>query len=276
MVLPQPATTAGRDALRSLLSVPARALICLDYDGTLAAIVDVPEQAWPASGATDAVRRLCRSVGGVAIVTGRPAPVAASLLGLSADEPTNLVVLGHYGLQRRSSDGEVEVAKWFDARQIDAVRGRLPALLREVEAPPGVAVEDKGESLAVHVRRTANPDDAFARLREPLATLAAKHGLRLEPGRMVLELRPDGVDKGVAIGQLSREFAASTVCYAGDDLGDLAAYDALDRLRDEGVAALKICVGSDEVSQLHDRADLVVAGPNELVALLQELAGTLA
>ena len=276
MGLPQPVTAAGRDALHALLAAPARALVCLDYDGTLAPIVDDPEQAWPASGAVDVVRRLAGVVGAVAIVTGRPAAVAAAMLGLADDEPANLLVLGLYGLQRRTRDGGVELAASFDAGPVQAVRQRLPTLLREVGAPDGVAIEDKGESLAVHVRRTTNPAEAFRLLRAPLAALAAAHGLRLEPGRMVLELRPDGVDKGVAIARLAAENGATTVCYAGDDLGDLAAFDALDRLREGGVAALKICSGSGEVTALKTRADLVFAGPVELVRFLNDLAGALA
>jgi trehalose 6-phosphate phosphatase len=125
------------------------------------------------------------------------------------------------------------------------------------------------------VRRAKSPDDAFALLHGPLAALAVAHGLRLEPGRMVLELRPDGVDKGMAIARLAAETGATTVCYAGDDLGDLAAFDALDRLREDGVAALKICSGSDEVAALKTRADLVFAGPAELVRFLNDLAGAL-
>lgn len=276
MGLPQPVTAAGRDALQGLLAAPARALICLDYDGTLAPIVDDPEQAWPAPGAVDVVRALAHAVGAVAIVTGRPAAVAAAMLGLADDEPANLLVLGLYGLQRRTRDGGVELAASFDAGPVQAVRHRLPTLLREVGAPDGVAIEDKGESLAVHVRRAESPDDAFALLHGPLAALAVAHGLRLEPGRMVLELRPDGVDKGMAIARLAAETGATTVCYAGDDLGDLAAFDALDRLREDGVAALKICSGSDEVIELRERADLVFSGPPELVGFLIELAETLA
>lgn len=276
MGLPQPATSAGREALRSLVAVPERALVCLDYDGTLAPIVDDPERARPASGAVDAVRRLAAVVGAVAVVTGRPAAVAAALLGLTDDEPANLFVLGHYGLQRRTPDGRVELAASYDASRVQAVRDRLPTLLREVGAPDGVAIEDKGESLAVHVRRTTNPDDTFGLLRAPLTALATAHGLRLEPGRMVLELRPEGVDKGVAIARLAADIAATTVCYAGDDLGDLAAYDVLDRLREDGAAVLKICSGSDEVAALKGRADLVLAGPAELVGFLNDLAGTLA
>jgi trehalose 6-phosphate phosphatase len=272
MGLPEPATSSGREAVRALIAAPAKAVVGLDFDGTLAPIVEDPELARPADGALAAVRRLAASVGAVAIVTGRPAPVAVGLLGLTADDPGNMRVLGHYGLQRWTPRAGTRVAETFDAGAVAAVRARLPSLLREVGAPDGVAIEDKGESVAVHVRRTADPDDAFALLRGPLASLAGSHGLRLEPGRMVLELRPSGADKGIALEELVREVGATVVCYAGDDLGDLAAYDALDRLRERGVAALKICSGSDEAPQLRERADLVLDGPAELVRFLDGLA----
>jgi trehalose 6-phosphate phosphatase len=272
MPLPEPTTSSGRAALRLLVAEPARALIGLDFDGTLSPIVENPDEARPAPGAVAAVRRLAATVGAVAIVTGRPAPVAVGLLGLGADDPDNLLVLGHYGLQRWTSRGGVRVSATFDAAAVAAVRDRLPSLLRDVGAPAGVAIEDKGESVAVHVRRTASPDDAFTLLRGPLASLASSHGLRLEPGRMVLELRPAGVDKGIAVEALVGEVGATVACYAGDDLGDLAAYDALDRLGERGVSTLKICSGFDEVPQLQERADLVLDGPAELVGFLDGLA----
>ncbi len=275
MRLPEPVTSSGRAALQHVVREPARSLICLDYDGTLAPIVADPDRAFPAAGAVAVVRRLALSVGGAGVVTGRPAPVAIALLGLTPADPDNVFVLGHYGLQRWTPSGGVRVDDAFDPAVIDEVRRRLPALLREAGAPEGVAIEDKGESVAVHVRRTTNPDDALATLRGPLESLARSHGLRLEPGRMVLELRPAGIDKGVAVERLVAELDAQAVCYAGDDLGDLAAYDALDRLRDQGIAALKVCSGSAEVPQLKDRADLVVAGPAELVGFLNALADSM-
>jgi trehalose 6-phosphate phosphatase len=160
------------------------------------------------------VRKLASRVGTVAIITGRPAPVAVELLGLRANDPDNLFVLGHYGLQRWTAASGLRVERELDAMAVSAVRERLPSLLRAAGAPDGVAIEDKGESVAVHVRRTASPDDAFALLRGPLASLAAAHGLRLEPGRMVMELRPSGVDKGLVVEALVRERGASAVAGA--------------------------------------------------------------
>lgn len=84
------------------------------------------------------------------------------------------------------------------------------------------------------------------------------------------------MDKGVALLSYVHEIGASAVLYAGDDLGDLPAFDAVDTLRTEGVPGLLVCSGSDEVMQLRDRADLVVNGPEGVVALLRGLAAQLA
>lgn len=89
---------------------------------------------------------------------------------------------------------------------------------------------------------------------------------------MVLELRPPGVDKGVALTAYLRETGAGSVLYAGDDLGDLPAYDAVDELRAHGVPGLLVCSGGDEVPELAARADLVVPGPGAVTGLLAALA----
>ncbi|MGC5412209.1 trehalose-phosphatase, partial [Streptomyces sp. DT225] len=128
--------------------------------------------------------------------------------------------------------------------------------------------EDKGRALAVHTRRAADPQAAFDALRGPLGELAALHGLIVEPGRLVLELRPPGMDKGVALTEYVREIGATSVLYAGDDLGDLAAFAAVEKLRtDEAdpVPGLLVCSGSAEVPELADRADLALPGPAAVV-----------
>ncbi|MGX1243609.1 trehalose-phosphatase [Streptomyces pseudovenezuelae] len=130
--------------------------------------------------------------------------------------------------------------------------------------------------MAVHTRRAADPQAAFEALRAPLTDLAARHGLIVEPGRLVLELRPPGMDKGVALRKHVREVSARSVLFAGDDLGDLPAFSAVDELRAAGTPGLLVCSGSDEVTELRKRADLVVDGPSGVVGLLRTLAEELA
>jgi trehalose 6-phosphate phosphatase len=88
---------------------------------------------------------------------------------------------------------------------------------------------------------------------------------------MVLELRPAGSDKGGALRGLAEQSQPSAVMFTGDDLGDLAAFDAVDQLRTQGVPGLLVCSGSDEVGALAERADLVVDGPSGVVELVEAL-----
>jgi trehalose 6-phosphate phosphatase len=266
--LPEPRTPAGRAGLAALLEAPRRALIAVDFDGTLAPIVADPAAARAHPRAPAALSRLAARVGGVAVVTGRPVEQALSLGDLAGVQ--GLVVLGHYGLERWA-DGTVTAPPPHPG--VAAVRRELPTVLaRHGEQ---AWVEDKGGSVAVHTRRAPDPAGLFAALREPLAELAARHGLTLEPGRFVLELRPPGVDKGAALRSLVRERDPSCVLFAGDDLGDLAAYDAVDELRAHGLPGLLVCSGSEEVVALAERADLVVAGPAGVVALFEALVQAL-
>jgi trehalose 6-phosphate phosphatase len=268
--LPTPETQPGRDGLAALLAAPGRALVALDFDGTLAPIVPDPDQARAHPGVPGVLRRLAAAGVRVTVVTGRPAATAVDYAGI-ADVP-GLVVLGHYGLERWEGGVLTEPE---DLAAVEEMRRRIPEVLAEAGAPEGTYVEDKGAAVAVHTRRTADAQSAFDLLRGPLAALADETGLVVEPGRFVLELRPAGGDKGDAVRALAEEMAPSVVVAVGDDLGDLAAFDAVEALRAAGMPGLLVCSGSTEVTELAERADLVVDGPDGVVALLTAVADVL-
>ncbi|MFG3199117.1 trehalose-phosphatase [Streptomyces sp. NPDC048208] len=270
--LPVPVTQAGRDGLRALIERPRTAVIGLDFDGTLAPIVADPDQARAHPGAVPALAALAPKVASVAVVTGRPAGVAVRNGGFAGVPGLeHLVVLGHYGAERwDAATGTVTAPAPHPG--IAAVRAELPGVLDRAGAWPGTWIEEKGRAVAVHTRRAEDPEAAFDTLRAPLTDLATRHGLIVEPGRLVLELRPPGMDKGVALLDHLRATGAESVLYAGDDLGDLPAFAALEKLRSEGVPALLVCSGSTEVTELAERADLVVDGPEGVVELLESLA----
>jgi trehalose 6-phosphate phosphatase len=127
----------------------------------------------------------------------------------------------------------------------------------------------------VHTRRAHDPWAAFKAIRGALTSLADRHGLEAAPGRLVVDLRPPGVDKGRSLEALARARAARAVLFAGDDLGDLPAYDAVVRLRQDGIPGLTVCSASAEVSELRERADLTVDGPPGVVAFLAALAAAI-
>jgi trehalose 6-phosphate phosphatase len=271
----EPSTPAGRAGLAALLADPAGAVLALDFDGTLAPIVADPERAFAHPEAVPALTRLAPHLGAVVVVTGRPAAGAVRLGGFDrAPGLAHLVVLGHYGAERwEAATGRLTAAEAHPG--VAAVRAALPAVLAAAGAPDGVFTEDKGRSLAVHTRPAADPAGALELLRAPLAELAAAHGLVVEPGRLVVELRPPGVDKGAALTGFLREAGARSVLYAGDDLGDLAAYAAVRELRGAGLPGLLVAsgpvTGEPPVRELAEQADLVVPGPAGVVGLLREI-----
>lgn len=273
--LPTPATSAGRDALAAVLAAPERAVVALDFDGTLAEIVPDPEQARAHPGAVPALAALAPKVASVAVITGRPAGVAVRYGGFAGVAGLeHLVVLGHYGAERWDAvSGTVHAPAPHPG--VAAARAELPGVLDSHGAWRGTWIEEKGRAVAVHTRRAGDPEAAFAALRAPLAELAARHGLILEPGRLVLELRPPGMDKGMALASYLREVSAGAVVYAGDDLGDLPAFAAVEKLRSDGVPGLLVCSGSTEVPELADRADVLVPGPSAVVDFLATLASRL-
>jgi trehalose 6-phosphate phosphatase len=272
VLLPEPATAAGRSGLADVLADPARALVAVDFDGTLSPIVERPEDARPAPGAVDALRALADRVGTLAVVTGRSASAAVELGGL-ADVP-RLLVLGHYGLERWHG-GTLETPEPYDA--VANARRRLGEVL--ADAPDGVHVEDKHHSLVVHTRPAADPAGALVALTPALEVLAADVGLESVPGRMVLELRPPGVDKGAAVLTLAAERGSASVVYVGDDLGDLPAFAAVAALRARGVTGLTVASVDpsldDAPRELAERADLVLAGPPAVVGFLTALAAAI-
>ncbi|MDQ0934464.1 trehalose-phosphatase [Streptomyces turgidiscabies] len=271
--LPTPLTQAGRDGLDAILGGPAGAVVVLDFDGTLAPIVADPEQARAHPDTLPALSALAPDVAAVAVLTGRPAGVAVRLGGFAGVPGLeHLVVLGHYGTERWDAvTGTVSAPAPHPG--VAAVRAELPGFLERFGAWKGTWIEEKGRAVAVHTRRAADPQAAFEALREPLADLATRHGLIVEPGRLVLELRPPGMDKGVALEKYVRETGATSVLYAGDDLGDLPAFAALDKLRRNGTPGLLVCSGNstEAVTELAKRADLVVDGPAGVVHLLHAL-----
>ena len=250
------------DQLSDLRACLADAVVALDYDGTLAPIVDRPSEAVPAEGARDVLVALAPRVRALALITGRPADVVVELAGL-VDVP-GLVVLGQYGAQRWSG---AEVSSPPPLPGVAVAREQLPAVL----AAEGAELEDKAISLVVHTRRCADPAGALARLEQPVRVVAAAAGLEVHPGRLVLELRPPGFDKGGALLSLCDPRPAA-VLFAGDDLGDLPAFAAVEQLRASGAVGVTVCSGSDEgPAELRARADVVVDGPAGVVELLRSL-----
>ncbi len=265
----------GERRYAALVRVAATTAVGLDFDGVLSPIVEDPAQAHIHPDARDVLVALAEQVAAVAVITGRPARQALALGGLEdvgnaiGDTGKDLYVFGQYGNERWSSTNRRIVGPRPPAGLATFER-ELPRTLRRLDAGEAF-IEDKGLAVAVHTRRLPDADAVFARLLPELGELAQRHDLVLEPGHQVIEVRSGGMHKGMAVRSLVEEVGAEGFVYAGDDLGDIEAFDSVEALREDGVAPLRVCADPRPDSRLRPIADVVVDGPEGVLDLLRLL-----
>jgi trehalose 6-phosphate phosphatase len=221
-------------------SEPEHAAVLLDVDGTLAPIVERPEEAAVPDETRAEVERLAASYGLVACISGRPSADARRLVGVDS-----LEYVGVHGLE---GDPEAERFK----PQLEAFAERI--------AWPWTVESKAGVTLSFHYREADDEADA-ARRASDVAQAATEAGLEPHDGRKVVEVRPPvAVDKGTAVRRLLDGRPVTRALYAGDDTTDLDAFRGLDEAGLD--VALKVSVGSPEMNpRLLTEADLVVDGP---------------
>jgi trehalose 6-phosphate phosphatase len=245
------------DPFEPFLRAPGRAAVLTDFDGTLAPIVDDPAAAAPLPGAVDVLHRLAARFAVVGVLSGRPVEKLVATLG------TGLWLSGLYGLETFDGDRRVEVP--------DAARWRavVDASVARAVDELGDAVEPKGLSLTLHFR--THPEDGPA-IRVWADEEATRSGLVVRSAKASIELHPPvHGDKGTVLESVAAGLDA--VCFLGDDIGDLPAFDALDRLAAGGVHAVRVGVATEEApAELLERADVVVDGPVGALAVLERLA----
>jgi trehalose 6-phosphate phosphatase len=242
--------------------------ICLDFDGTLAPIVEDPEAARPLSGILPLLGRLAPRFAAVALVSGRP----ATFLAEHAAVP-GVRYLGLYGLQE-IQDGVARVDPRLEAAEPAVRAAREDLVAAPAVRASGAHLEDKTYSVAVHTRRLPEPEAWAEPIDEAARDIAARHGLEVVPGKLVWELRPAvHRDKGDAVRQVVAEAQARAVLMVGDDLGDLPAFAAVAELAQRGYGGFRVAVRSAEAPpELLEAADLVVDGPEGVLDLLEEVA----
>jgi trehalose 6-phosphate phosphatase len=186
------------------------AALFLDFDGTLVELAEAPDAISVSPELAPLLGRLSdRLRGRVALVSGR------SIAGLERHlHCSGLAVSGSHGLELRLRDGShIPLAARHD---LTAARERVHQLAAEA---PGLLVEDKPFSVALHYRQAPQEQ---ARVAEAMAELARGTGLALQQGKMVVEIRPPGADKGDAVRAFMAEpdFAGARPLFVGDDLTD--------------------------------------------------------
>lgn len=190
-------------------------VLSFDLDGTLAPLVDRPNDA-VVPAATTALLRLVAARWPTAVITGRGLADAASRLGF---EPTYLV--GNHGAEWSDGRADAVVADLQPCRE--AIRYYAAALRRL-----GIVVEDKRLSLALHYRMAADARAARQQLDELIATVPfAAQRLCVSHGHRVLNIASTAApDKGDALRSILSSSGAAVALVVGDDVNDEPAYVA--------------------------------------------------
>jgi trehalose 6-phosphate phosphatase len=252
--------------LHPLRAALSSALVALDFDGTLAPISPHPDDARPLA---DAHQILCdvRATGAtLAVVTGR---TVASLLRVSSfGAVPGIVIYGTHGAERWH-EGELRTPAIPPG--LHELRLSLPGLLTSIAHDPDLWIEDKGLSLVIHARLTAEPERVLEMLRAPVDKVAAAAGLGVRPGKEVLEICIPGIDKGTAIHELLSDDTAAAL-YAGDDLGDLPAIQEVNAWAERsGRPTLTVGVSPRGTGPIAEQTDITVPDPQGLMSLLRQI-----
>jgi trehalose 6-phosphate phosphatase len=206
------------------LSILDRAALLLDFDGTLVELAETPDAIEIPLGLPALIARLSSRLNGrVAIISGRSLEDLESHVG-----PLPVAVAGSHGVEIRI-DGEVE-----RSGAPPSLAHAREALARFAADDPRLLVEDKVGTVALHFRRAPDREADSAALAD---LLAARHGLRVQPGKMVVELVPEGIDKGTALERLMAQppFAGASPWFVGDDLTDEHGFAAAARAGGGGI-----------------------------------------
>ncbi len=231
----------------------------LDFDGTLAEIAPTPDGVAVSSDLPGLLGRLCQALGGaLVIVSGRPLAEIDRYL-----HPLRLPAAGLHGWQRRPAGGRISTVP--PAPGLAAIRDSLAAF---AAAHPPVRLEDKGVGVALHYR--AAPEQAAACRAATAEAVSGDAAFEVLDGKMVVEVKPVGRDKGRAIETFLAEppCAGRTPLFAGDDRTDEDGFAAVNRL-----GGISIRVGANSETRARFRIDTVDAFHGWLAAVAAALDG---
>jgi trehalose-phosphatase len=199
-----------------------------DFDGTLVEIAETPDAVSVPAELTDRLDRAQREFDhAFALITGREIADIDRFLA-----PLQLPVAGAHGAQRRRADGTLEP---LDEALLAAADEIAHAIEPLAMAHPSLLIEAKNGAVALHFRQAPELEGACHLAMEE--ALIDHPAFSLVSGKMVLEARPAGIDKGEALRAFMQEepFAGRTPIFIGDDRTDEDAFRAAQELGGIGI-----------------------------------------
>lgn len=231
--------------------VGSKLLCAFDFDGTLAPIVALPEQACLPEEIRQRLVALSEYAP-IAIITGRSVQDISPRLGFEPE-----FVVGNHGLEGVPGwEAQAERHREFCI----AWHTQLDAVLRDPAFDPGIQLEDKHYSLSVHYRLVRDTDETARRLEQLVGSLVPHP--RVVSGKYVFNLLAhDACHKGSALSRLIEICGANHAIYVGDDVTDEDVF----RLRRNDVVSIRIERADDST------ADFFLPYPSDILVLLEEL-----
>jgi trehalose 6-phosphate phosphatase len=218
-----------RSLLQDLASVEermqaaARVLLFLDFDGTLAPLVQDPSNALLDESTRETLARISRSRILTTVISGRSLSDICGRISLEG-----IVYAGNHGMEIRGRQLQfMEPASAARREELAHLSKRLASKLRNIE---GAIVQFKGLTTSVHYRSAAPEDVARIETTVKAALASAPASFRLVSSKMALEIIPQtGWDKGKAVGWIAQHFGDGNALsiYLGDDVTDEDAFRVL-------------------------------------------------
>lgn len=273
-VPPTPNWSTQPDLFRPFIEAKRPGLIT-DVDGVISPIVLRPEEAAVTPRSRELLAELTRYLPLVGVISGRSAADVQQRVGVDG-----LEYIGNHGLERWAGD-HVEVAP-----SVAPYRPALAAAMEELQkhhaAQPELLhhmqIEDKGATVTVHYRRTAEPERVRDYLDPILSQIAVREEIALFPGRMIFELRPPiAMNKGTAFEALIKDHRLDAALYIGDDTTDADALRVAHTMRAAGECyALGVGVLSEDTpSVILETADVFATGVSDVESLFTWLLNQL-
>ncbi len=225
-----------------------------DFDGTLVEIADTPDAISVPDGLTGRLDRASRQFDhAFAVITGREINDIDRFLA-----PLQLPIAGAHGAQRRRADGTLED---IDPALLAGAEEIAKAIAPLSQSHPELLVETKEGAVALHFRQLPELEGACRMAMEDV--LRDHPDFTLVPGKMVLEARPVGIDKGAALRAFMKEepFLGRTPIFIGDDRTDEDAFVAAQELGGIGIK-----LGAGETA-----ARMRIADVDSVLSLIQGL-----
>jgi trehalose 6-phosphate phosphatase len=212
--------------------------ILLDIDGTILDIAPTPREIWVPDGLRRTIARLQDFTGGaLALVSGR---LLSDIDLIFA--PLQLAAIGGHGAELRPLPGtEPQVLAELLSAELKRNLAALTGL------GPGIVVEDKGYSLALHYRLAPHLGAALQAAIAAVCSQPAENTVEVMAGKAVVEVKPTRVSKAIAVRELMkyRPFAGRRPIFIGDDITDEPVFEVITEFGGMGFSVGRVVSGVD-------------------------------